>query len=59
MSRSSKILSMMEEVYSRIWYMEKEKRSRKYKGSYKGIQGKNKYWSKMARKVGYDRGKEL
>ena len=50
---------MMEEVYSRIWYMEKEKRSRKYKGSYKGIQEKNKYWSKMARKVGYDRGKEL
>ena len=49
----------MEEVYGRTWHMKKERRSRKHKGSYKGIQGKNEYWSKMARKVEYNGGKEL
>ena len=49
----------MEEVYSRTWHIEKGRGSRKHKESCKEIWGKNEYWSKIARKVGYDGGKGL
>ena len=54
-----KVFSMLEEIYSREWYIEKGGRSRKYKGSSRGTWEKNECWSKKARKVGYDGGKEF
>ena len=57
--RSREVFSTLEGVYGGVWYIRKKRRSRKYKGSYRGIWEKNKCRSKKARKVRYDRGKGL
>jgi len=49
----------MKGVYGRVWHIGERGEFREYKGSCRDIQGKNEYWSKKVREVGYDREKRL
>jgi len=50
--RSNKVLGVLEDVYSRIWYLEKDKRLIKYKRSSSKFQRNNKYRSQETREIG-------
>jgi len=50
---------MIEEIYSRIQFLEKRGRSRKYKGGSNRVQGEVKCRSEKTREVKYSREKRL
>jgi len=50
---------MMEEVYSRTWFLEKRGGFKKCKGDSNRVWGKVKYRSKEMKRIRYNRGERL